>query len=133
VAIRAVLIFGQSGGGAKVSHLLAMPDAQGLYHSAGVMSGSRLVAMSREAAAEPADKLLKKLGLTPKDIRKTAVAAVLDAAGRRKRRWKRTSVPAVKRRVHSPGHRQSDPAQSVRSRCAADIGKDPARRQHGAG
>ena len=49
-----VLIFGQSGGGAKVSHLLAMPQAQGLFHSAGVMSGSRLVAMTREAAAEPA-------------------------------------------------------------------------------
>lgn len=65
-----VLIFGQSGGGAKVSHLLGMPDAQGLYSSAGVMSGSRLVAMTREAAVEPADKLLSKLGLTRKDIRK---------------------------------------------------------------
>ncbi len=65
-----VLIFGQSGGGAKVSHLLAMPQAQGLYHSAGVMSGSRLAAMTREAAVEPADKLLARLGLTRKDIRK---------------------------------------------------------------
>ena len=65
-----VLIFGQSGGGAKVSHLLAMPQAQGLFHSAGVMSGSRLVAMTREAAIEPADRLLNKLGLTRKDIRK---------------------------------------------------------------
>jgi para-nitrobenzyl esterase len=65
-----VLIFGQSGGGAKVSHLLAMPDAQGLYRSAGVMSGSRLQAMTREAAVEPSDKLLGKLGLTRKDVRK---------------------------------------------------------------
>ncbi len=65
-----VLIFGQSGGGAKVSHLLAMPQAQGLYHAAGVMSGSRLTAMTREAAQEPAEKLLNKLGLTHKDIRK---------------------------------------------------------------
>ena len=65
-----VLIFGQSGGGAKVSHLLAMPDAQGLYSAAGVMSGSRLTAMTREAAQEPAEKLLQKLGLTRKDIRK---------------------------------------------------------------
>jgi para-nitrobenzyl esterase len=65
-----VLIFGQSGGGAKVSHLLAMPQAQGLYHAAGVMSGSRLVAMTREAAVEPSDKLLNKLGLTRRDIRK---------------------------------------------------------------
>lgn len=65
-----VLIFGQSGGGAKVSHLLAMPAAQGLFRSAGVMSGSRLTAMTREAAVEPSDKLLAKLGLTRRDIRK---------------------------------------------------------------
>ncbi|HKQ76077.1 MAG TPA: carboxylesterase family protein [Blastocatellia bacterium] len=65
-----VLIFGQSGGGAKVSHLLAMPGAQGLFHSAGVMSGSRLVATSREAGAEASDRLLKTLRLTLKDIRK---------------------------------------------------------------
>ena len=65
-----VLIFGQSGGGAKVSHLLAMPDAQGLYSSAGVMSGSRLTAMTREDAVKPSDQLLAKLGLARKDTRK---------------------------------------------------------------
>ncbi len=65
-----VLIFGQSGGGAKVSHLLAMPGAKGLYSSAGVMSGSRLTAMTRAEAAKPSDQLLQKLGLTRKDIRK---------------------------------------------------------------
>jgi len=65
-----VMIFGQSGGGAKVSHLLAMPSAQGLYRRAGVMSGSRLVAMKREEAVEAADKLLQKLGLTRKDVGK---------------------------------------------------------------
>jgi para-nitrobenzyl esterase len=65
-----ILIFGQSGGGAKVSHLLAMPGAQGLYHRAGVMSGSRLTAMTRADAVKPSDQLLQKLGLTRKDIRK---------------------------------------------------------------
>jgi para-nitrobenzyl esterase len=65
-----VLIFGQSGGGAKVSHLLAMPGAQGLYQRAGVMSGSRLTAMTRADAVKPSDQLLQKLGLTRKDIRK---------------------------------------------------------------
>jgi para-nitrobenzyl esterase len=65
-----VLIFGQSGGGAKVSHLLGMPSAKGLYHRAGVMSGSRLVAMNRSEAAEASDKLLQKLGLKRKDINK---------------------------------------------------------------
>lgn len=60
---RRVLIFGQSGGGAKVSHMLAMPGASGLYHSAGVMSGARLVAQTREEAAEISAKLLKRLDL----------------------------------------------------------------------
>ena len=65
-----VMIFGQSGGGAKVSHILGMPSAKGLFSSAGVMSGSRLTAMTREAAQEPADKLMKQLGLDKGDIAK---------------------------------------------------------------
>ncbi|MBP8245376.1 MAG: carboxylesterase/lipase family protein [Phenylobacterium sp.] len=63
-----VLIVGQSGGGAKVSHLLAMPDAKGLFSSAGVMSGSRLTAMSREQGAKAADLLLRQLGLRADQI-----------------------------------------------------------------
>lgn len=65
-----VMIFGQSGGGAKVSHLLAMPSASSLYHSAGVMSGSRLTAVTREEAAQVSDKFLKQLGVSRKDIKK---------------------------------------------------------------
>jgi para-nitrobenzyl esterase len=63
-----VLIVGQSGGGAKVSHLLAMPGAKGLFSSAGVMSGSRLTAMTREQAAKAADLLLRQLGLQADQI-----------------------------------------------------------------
>ena len=37
-----VTIFGQSGGGAKVSTLMAMPEARGLFHKAIVQSGSHL-------------------------------------------------------------------------------------------
>jgi len=88
-----VLIFGQSGGGAKVSHLLGMPSAKGLFHRAGVMSGSRLVAMTRESAAEASDTLLQKLGVTRKDTTKlqslpfsTLLAAQADVeAGERSR------------------------------------------------
>lgn len=65
-----VMIFGQSGGGAKVSNLLAMPSAQGLFHRAGVMSGSALTAMTREEAEQVSDRLLQQLGLKRKDIRK---------------------------------------------------------------
>jgi para-nitrobenzyl esterase len=63
-----VLIVGQSGGGAKVSHLLAMPSAKGLFSSAGVMSGSRLTAMTKEHAAKAADLLLRRLDLRPGQI-----------------------------------------------------------------
>ena len=41
-----VMIFGESGGGFKVSTLLAMPGAQGLFHRAIVQSGPGLQAMA---------------------------------------------------------------------------------------
>lgn len=63
-----VLTFGQSGGGAKVSLLFAMPSATGLFHRAGIMSGSRLVATTRESAAKSSEQLLNVLGLTRDDV-----------------------------------------------------------------
>ncbi|MGH6971227.1 MAG: carboxylesterase/lipase family protein [Caulobacteraceae bacterium] len=65
-----VTIFGQSGGGAKVSFLMATPSAKGLFHRAGIMSGARLMGVTREAAAKSSDLLLRKLGLTRGDVRK---------------------------------------------------------------
>lgn len=65
-----VLVFGQSGGGAKTSTLLAMPAAKGLFHRAGVMSGSALRMMPPEMASANAARLIKALDLGPKDIGK---------------------------------------------------------------
>ena len=45
-----VTIFGQSGGGAKVSTLLAMPSAKGLFHRAVIESGASLRGIPRDAA-----------------------------------------------------------------------------------
>jgi para-nitrobenzyl esterase len=59
-----VTIFGQSGGGGKVSTLLAMPAARGLFHRAIVMSGAAIRLTERERAAKLADAVLIKLGLT---------------------------------------------------------------------
>jgi para-nitrobenzyl esterase len=64
-----VMIFGQSGGGAKTSTLLAMPGAKGLFHRAGVQSGSALRLMTQEAAATSAEKLLNVLGIGKGNIR----------------------------------------------------------------
>jgi para-nitrobenzyl esterase len=73
-----VLIFGQSGGGAKVSHLMAIPSATGLFHRAGIMSGPRLTGMSREAAAKASDQLLGKLGLARGDAHAASAAVLHD-------------------------------------------------------
>jgi para-nitrobenzyl esterase len=59
-----VTIFGESGGGAKISALLAMPDARGLFHRAIIESGSFLRVRSKQSATEDAKKLLSVLGLT---------------------------------------------------------------------
>jgi para-nitrobenzyl esterase len=56
-----VLVFGQSGGGLKTSTLMAMPSAQGLFHRAGVMSGSGLRAMPQATAHDIAGRFLAAL------------------------------------------------------------------------
>lgn len=65
-----VLVFGQSGGGAKTSMLLGMPSAKGLFHRAGVMSGSMLRGMGRDMAEANAARLLKALDIGAGDIGK---------------------------------------------------------------
>ena len=63
-----VTIFGQSGGGGKVSTLLAMPAAKGLFHKAIVESGSTLKQASREGAEKTTRAVLDKLGLKQSQI-----------------------------------------------------------------
>jgi para-nitrobenzyl esterase len=58
-----VTVFGQSGGGRKVSLLTASHLAQGLFHRAIVQSGSHLRLMSRERANELAERLLEHFEL----------------------------------------------------------------------
>lgn len=58
-----VTIFGQSGGGGKVSALLAMPSAKGLFHKAIVQSGSGLRMVQPETSAKLAATVLAELNL----------------------------------------------------------------------
>lgn len=58
-----VLVFGQSGGGLKTSVLMAMPPAKGLFHRAGVMSGSALRVATQQSSAQAAGTFLRSLGL----------------------------------------------------------------------
>ncbi len=58
-----VLIFGQSGGGGKVSALMGMPSAKGLFHRAVVQSGSFASGYSRESSRKLAELMVAELGL----------------------------------------------------------------------
>jgi para-nitrobenzyl esterase len=63
-----VTVFGQSGGGAKVSMLLAMPQARGLLHKAIVQSGSRQSWLSPDEATKNAAAFLAALEVKPSDM-----------------------------------------------------------------
>lgn len=58
-----VTVFGQSGGGWKISILLAMPAAKGLFHKAIIQSGSHLRAVSAEHAERSASRIVDTLGV----------------------------------------------------------------------
>jgi para-nitrobenzyl esterase len=63
-----VTIFGQSGGGAKVSALMAMPAAKGLFHKAIVQSGSMLRAQSTDDSERLAEAFLAELNVSKSQL-----------------------------------------------------------------
>lgn len=60
-----VMTFGQSGGGAKLVTLMAMPRAAGLYHKVATMSGQHVTAMGPIHATIRAKAFMAQLGLKP--------------------------------------------------------------------
>jgi para-nitrobenzyl esterase len=58
-----VTVFGQSGGAGKVSTLLAMPAAKGLFHRAIIQSGANLQGISTSDAVKTAQTLMAKLSV----------------------------------------------------------------------
>ena len=65
-----VTIMGQSGGGAKVCLLTAMPSAKGLFHKAVVLSGASTRTGNKEYAEKLGEYIMKEAGLKPGDISK---------------------------------------------------------------
>ena len=57
-----VTIFGQSGGGGKVSTLLATPAAEGLFHKAIVQSGSMLRTMDKKWSSKIGEAVVAEFG-----------------------------------------------------------------------
>lgn len=85
-----VTIFGQSGGGAKVSMVMGMPAAAGLFHRAIIESGTyapgaHLEAMKPDEATRHARALLAAMELAPQDAAKLVDApmeALVSAAAK---------------------------------------------------
>jgi len=63
-----VLIFGQSGGGAKCATLMAMPSAHGLFHRVMTMSGQQVKGASIDIASKRTESMIAKLGVTPANL-----------------------------------------------------------------
>jgi para-nitrobenzyl esterase len=78
-----VTVFGQSGGGAKIATMMAMPAAQGLFHRAATMSGQQLTASGPLNATTRARVLLDALKLPEsrlEEIRTVPLDALLAAS-----------------------------------------------------
>jgi para-nitrobenzyl esterase len=101
-----VLIFGQSGGGAKVSTLMGMPDATGLFHRAVVQSGSFGLSNTQDRSQMLADLVVKELGLSVATIDRIQSLPYADL---------RRASETVLSRVNPP----FDPVTSIRKMAAA--------------
>jgi len=65
-----VMIWGESGGGAKTSCLYAMPSAEKYFSKASIESGPGVMMTPVETAIETTSLLLKELNISPKDWHK---------------------------------------------------------------
>jgi para-nitrobenzyl esterase len=63
-----IMVFGQSGGGAKIATMMAMPAAKGLFHRAITMSGQQITASGPHNATLRTQALLDALKIGAKDI-----------------------------------------------------------------
>ncbi len=63
-----VTIFGQSGGGGKVSTVMAMPSAKGLFHKAIVQSGSIFNLMTPQYSRRIGAATVANLGIAPSKV-----------------------------------------------------------------
>jgi para-nitrobenzyl esterase len=79
-----VTVFGQSGGGAKIATMMAMPAAAGLFHRAATMSGQQITASGPANATRRTLAWLDALKLKPEDaarVRTLPAERLVEAMG----------------------------------------------------
>jgi para-nitrobenzyl esterase len=77
-----VTIFGQSGGAGKVSTLMAMPSARGLFHRAIAQSGAAVTATATAQAIRTTEQLLQRLNIKADELdalQKVPMTQLVDA------------------------------------------------------
>ena len=77
-----VMIYGQSGGGGKVTTLLGMPDAKGLIHRASAQSGGGGAITTYEQQKDFSRQVIKELGANDIGALQKMDWATMSAAGR---------------------------------------------------
>ena len=90
-----VLVFGQSGGGGKISTLMGMPAAKGLFHRAVIQSGSSLRQITPDRSASLAAATLQELGIakgTIEKLQEVPVEAIIQAGMRAQRKLQPVSA-----------------------------------------
>jgi para-nitrobenzyl esterase len=100
-----VTIFGESGGGGKVSVLLAMPAARGLFHRAIIQSGAAIRVSTRERANALTEAVLKEVGVRRAQcdrLQTLPVEQLLAAIAPASRAVGRTSWPLLDRYDFGP-------------------------------
>ncbi|MAJ09248.1 carboxylesterase family protein [Ponticaulis sp.] len=76
-----VMVFGQSGGGAKIATMMASPAAEGLFHSAATMSGQQVTACGPLNGTARATRFLETIGAsaaTPDDLRNIPMERLME-------------------------------------------------------
>jgi para-nitrobenzyl esterase len=115
-----VTIFGQSGGGQKVTALLAMPGAGGLFHRAVAQSGAMQRAGSRMDPTELAGFVLEQLGVGPGDVaalRVLPLDRIIDVAIEVSERFGTMAFSGAVDGLALPGH----PVDLLRAGAASDV------------
>jgi para-nitrobenzyl esterase len=71
---------GQSGGAGKVSTLMAMPAAKGLFHRAIIQSGANLAAIAKTDAIRTAETMMTRVGVkTVADLQRVPMDTLIQA------------------------------------------------------
>lgn len=77
-----VTIMGQSGGGGKVSNLLVMPSAKGLFHKACIQSGSSLSGQTSAQSRATGEAFVKASGLSIDEFVKLPYAKLVEISNK---------------------------------------------------